>query len=249
MKIELLNGLGIVELINFMGDDLEVVNDAKSSFNRVANALEAKEKRLIGRLTEGITEPQHTSPLRGTVVKFRVSAPLAIARQWYKHHVGSNHTDEQDQWNEQSYRFTKVEPDFYIPDVFHYQDPHNKQAVGDPLPDELQEKVRAIYDRVLNAMVEGYEEMIALGTARDEARGVTPVCLFTSWTWTTSLEAALHFCDLREGHGAQKAIVPYAEAVKDCLRAIAPTVCAEWDKRKARMRKAMELLKEWENQQ
>ena len=183
------------------------------------------------------------------MVKFRVSAPLFLARQIYKHHVASNHTDEQDQWNEQSYRYTQVEPNFYIPDTFYNQSESNKQASGEPLNTEAQEEAKAVYTQALRAIAIAYGKLIDLGVSREQARGISPACLFTTWTWTTSLEAALHFCDLREGHGAQSEIVPYAIAVKDCSRAIAPTVCNEWDKRKARMKRAMELLEIEEQKQ
>lgn len=71
--------IGFIELIDHMGSDLSVVNDARVSFAKESKALNDKDARLINHLIK----EKHWGPFRGVVFKFRVKAPLFIARQWY----------------------------------------------------------------------------------------------------------------------------------------------------------------------
>jgi thymidylate synthase (FAD) len=46
--------------------------------------------------------------------------------------------------------------------------------------------------------------------------------MYTSFTWTCSLQALLHFISLRIGHGAQGEIAPYAKALLELATPVAP---------------------------
>ena len=72
------DGKSRIELIDSMGSDLSVVNDARASFGKVSKMLTEKDIRLINYLIEH----QHFSPLRGVAFKFKVKCPLFVARQW-----------------------------------------------------------------------------------------------------------------------------------------------------------------------
>ena len=67
-----------IELINSMGNDLSIVNDARASFDKTSEKLVEKDIKLINYLIKH----EHTSPFRGVVFKFKVKAPLYICRQW-----------------------------------------------------------------------------------------------------------------------------------------------------------------------
>ena len=67
-----------IELIDSMGNDLSVVNDARASFEKTSEELSEKDTKLINYLIKH----KHTSPFRGVVFKFKVKAPLYICRQW-----------------------------------------------------------------------------------------------------------------------------------------------------------------------
>ena len=104
---------GYVLLKDWMGDDLSPVNDAKVSFDKESSQLGDREKRLITYLADH----QHTSPFRHSVLKFEVYAPLMVARQWWKHVIGSEHGEGYDRltaWNESSRRYITEEPMFLI---------------------------------------------------------------------------------------------------------------------------------------
>lgn len=72
------DNIGYIELIDFMGGDLAIVNDARASYDKQTDTWRDKDERLL----KYLIDHQHWSPLRSTVFKFRVKCPLYIARQW-----------------------------------------------------------------------------------------------------------------------------------------------------------------------
>lgn len=78
---------GKVELIDGMVSHpvLKVVNSARVSFNKEASSLEEKDIKLV----KYLIEHEHFSTLRHSYFSFRVKAPLAVFRQWWKYQIGS----------------------------------------------------------------------------------------------------------------------------------------------------------------
>lgn len=219
------DGISRLQLINWMGDDLDVANDARASFEKISTKLDGKDIKLIHYLVNN----EHTSPLRGVVFKFRVKAPLFVARQWWKHVIASSHNDEQLGWNEKSFRYVPIDtPEFYLPSEFRYQSSSNKQSSEGALEGAVADKAHEVYYNSLMASYEAYQALLGLGVCREQARGVLPPSVYTSWVWTTSLQAILHFVQLRMGHGAQSEIKGYADAMVDILREKVPHTVAAW---------------------
>jgi len=235
------DGKSFIELIDHMGGDLAVVNDARASRAVVSEDLTPGDIKLMSFLLLNLTSPQHTSPLRGTAFKFRVKAPLYVCRQWWKHHIASSHIDEQSQWNERSLRYSKVKDggDYYVPKEFNTQSTTNKQSSAGALSIDSQEYLRGIFDSTAESCWDAYQSLIKAGVSREQARGVLPPCFYTTFTWTVSLQAALNFIDLREGHGAQNEITAYAMALEDLISPLVPNVLYMW---KARKKLIHELL-------
>ncbi|BAQ63460.1 FAD-dependent thymidylate synthase [Geminocystis sp. NIES-3709] len=225
-KDPLKDGKSKIELIDFMGNDLSIVNDARASFEKSSKELNEKDIKLINYL---ITH-NHTSPFRGVVFKFKVKAPLFIARQWYKHIVASNHNDEQLGWNEKSFRYVAIDDsnEFYIPQVFRKQSKNNKQATIGSLDVEDNNLAISIYKQQCEASYKAYSQLLALGVGREQARGVLIPSVYTSWVWTVSLQALLNFIDLRRGEGAQSEIGAYAEAIVELITPIVPIAIQAW---------------------
>ena len=71
---------------------------------------------------------------------------------------------------------------------------------------------------------QAYDALLVAGVSREQARGVLPPCMYTSFVWTCSLQALLHFISLRIGEGAQSEIAAYAEALLKLADPIAPEV-------------------------
>lgn len=221
--------IGKVELVDYMGGDLAIVNAAKSSFDRVSTEVGDPEKKLISYLIR----ENHTSPFRSTVFTFKVKLPLFIARQFWKHIVASSHVDEQVQFNEQSLRYVEIKDDkaeFYIPHSFRLQSKSNRQATLGSLDEGQNLKAMLIYENQCQESYKAYKELIELGVGREQARGVLVPSIYTSCTTTMSLQAVLHFINLRKGEGAQQEIVKYAEAIEDLIKPIVPITMEAWNK-------------------
>jgi thymidylate synthase (FAD) len=96
--------IGFVELLDFMGSDLKVVNAARVSYSRVSQQLDEKDIKLLDFLMRN----KHGSPFEHVAFTFRVKAPLFVVAQWERHRIAS--------YNQQSGRYTQFEPEFYAPD-------------------------------------------------------------------------------------------------------------------------------------
>ena len=68
-----------------------------------------------------------------------------------------------------------------------------------------------------------------MGVSKEQARAILPPAMYTSFVWTCSLQALLHFISLRIGKGAQYEIVSYAEALLELARPIAPEAFAAFE--------------------
>lgn len=211
------DGKSLVMLVDSMGTDLSVVNDARQSFENRSEEWAAKDAKLIGYLArEG-----HTSPFRGVVFKFHVKCPLFVARQWWKHVIACTYVDDQLGWNEKSYRYCSAQDaEFYVPKVFLKQSTSNRQASDGAVED--QDICRSIYEVALREAAFAYEDLLEKGVSKEQARAILPPALYTSFTWTCSLQALLHFISLRERHGAQGEIIAYACALRELAQPLAP---------------------------
>ncbi|MGF1522522.1 MAG: FAD-dependent thymidylate synthase [Leptolyngbyaceae cyanobacterium] len=221
------DGKSRIELISHMGSDLDVVNDARASFERTSEELSEKDVKLINYLLRH----KHTSPFRGVIFKFKVKAPLFVCRQWWKHVIASNHNDEQLGWNEKSFRYVPIDDsnDFYVPNAFREQSKNNKQATEGALDKQEAEKAFKIYAEQCQSSYQAYRTLLDLGVGREQARGVLVPSVYTSWVWTVSLQALLHFVGLRKGKGAQQEIGRYADAISNLIQDIVPETIYAWE--------------------
>lgn len=221
------DGKSRLELIDFMGGDLAVVNDARASYEKVSTELKQKDIDLILFLISH----KHFSPLRGTVFKFRIKAPLFICRQIWKHVVASSHIDDQIQHNEKSYRYRSANDseDYYVPKKFVSQSKVNHQKGAVPLDERNNAIALTEYQELCEASFTSYQKLLDLGVCREQARGILVPTFYTSWVWTVSLQSLLNFIVLRQGEGAQTEIQLYANSLLDLITPIVPYVLAALD--------------------
>lgn len=215
-RIDILNG-GYVILQDYMGSDLSVTNSARVSYNKKKDILDDKDKGLI----DFLAREGHTSPFRHTSLQFEVYVPLYIARQHWKHIIGSGFQDPFVAWNESSRRYITEEPNFYIPhaDEWRSKPENSKQGSGEVLDDST----GGIFTRKLERhILEGeqlYEEAMEAGIAPEQARLFLPAySMFVRYYWTGSLQGIAHFLELRLPGDAQYEIRVLAEAVKELTR-------------------------------
>lgn len=221
---------GYVRVCNIMGTDLDVINAARVSFDKeVSWPLEDKDERLI----EYLVKHKHDSVLRHCAMTFEVYAPLMVARQWYKHAVGSSHIDDQVGWNESSRRYITENEQFYIPRpqdwraVSRDKKQGSEGHVGKDLGAKYTQRLYMLAKEAHNLYLEALDD----GLAPEQARLLLPAyAMYVRWRWTASLNALLHFVSLRKGEGAQSEIMEYADAIADEVSFAFPRTTAAWIK-------------------
>tara|TARA_Y100000592_G_scaffold14198_1_gene20182 strand:+ start:7035 stop:7757 length:723 start_codon:yes stop_codon:yes gene_type:complete len=207
------DGIGRVDYVNHMGDDLTVVNSARVSFGVEKEELDGRDKKLINYLIKH----KHTSTLEHNLITFRFSVPLYVRSQHHRHRTWS--------YNEISRRYTDVNIKFYEPQKFRTQHKSNRQAsnaeelINPELmrkhPEMIHETPHAASDRILQHHEDSlalFDNLIAAGVCREQARGVLPQNLYTEYYGTVNLSNLLKFIDLRTHEGAQWEIQKVAEA-------------------------------------
>lgn len=197
----------------FLGDNA-IVDAARVSIAGVDVRPKSADVKLIRYLYEN----KHTSPFEQVRYKFHVRLPIFVARQWIRHRTGS--------FNEESARYGKLRGDFYVPTVERLmaggQAKKNKQGSGEAIPQELAEKLRRELVAYSHGGYAAYENLLDAGLARELARMVLPVNIYTQWYWTTDLHNLMHFLRLRLHEHAQWEVRQYAEAILPMANHIAP---------------------------
>jgi thymidylate synthase (FAD) len=213
---------GFVELVDSMGSDLTVVNSARVSFGKRKTELSEGDKKLIRYLAEH----KHWSPFRHVQFQFHCKVPEFVARQWYKHVVGIAYTEAatvDHAWNEISLRYVDAsEFHFYTPEGFRRQSENNKQASTDELVSDPDGRLLAEYRNHCQKALDLYHRLLEHGVAREQARGVLPLNIYTEFYWTVSLQALVNFIHLRKHEGAQYEIRLYADALEKLASRVVP---------------------------
>lgn len=215
-KIDVLN-LGYVNLVSTMGNDLEVANAARVSYDKRSelnddSSLKKKDEKLI----DFLWKEEHTSPFRHCVLSFEIYAPLMVARQHWKYAVASTFVDDQNGWNESSRRYITEEPAFYIPtaEMWRSAPENSKQGSGDPVNYGLGIELTMRLFNMIEAAEKDYTHALEMGVCAEQARLFLPAYgMYVRYRWTTSLHGVMHFTQQRMAHDAQVEITEYARAI------------------------------------
>ena len=219
---------GYIRLVNNMGSDLDVVNAARVSFDKEVQELNFSDNKLITFLVK----EKHDACFRHCVMTFEVYAPLMVARQWYKHNVGSTHLDDSMGWNESSRRYITEKEEFYLPSPMEWRSaPENKkQGSGDYLDVSIGAKYHQIMRKQIRKGHMYYQEALADGVAPEQARLLLPAyAMYVRWRWTVSLNGVLHFLSLRLDPHAQWEIQQYAKVVNTMVHQYYPLTTSAWN--------------------
>ena len=215
MKFDLYgDGIGTVEYVQHMGEDITVVNSARVSFGKQKEVMDDQDKKLI----KYLIRHRHTSTLEHNVITFRFVVPLFVRSQHHRHRTWS--------YNEISRRYTAENLRFYEPDSFRTQHKSNRQASNiegliDPVitPDLSDTDYGITASTVIRnhhaESVNLYNTLMSRGVCREQARGVLPQNLYTEYYGTVNLNNLLKFIELRTHEGAQWEIQKVAEACLD----------------------------------
>jgi thymidylate synthase (FAD) len=220
-RLEVLNR-GFVERIDSLGSDLTVVNSARVSFGKRKDTLEASDEKLIGYLARH----RHWSPFRHVQLQFHCKVPEFVARQWYKHVVGIAYSEVptvDHAWNEVSLRYVDASTfDLYEPAVFRQQSTDNKQASSDKAVEDADGALLRGYQEHCKQSLVLYHQLVESGVAKEQARALLPLAIYTEFYWTASLQAVVNFIKLRQHPGAQYEIRVYADAIEELTAAVVP---------------------------
>ena len=227
-KIELYgDGIGHVELVDYLGNDLSVVNSARVSFGKHKTEIEEQDKKLISYLIKH----KHTSTLEHNVVTFRFKVPLFIRSQHHRHRVWS--------FNEISRRYTDFNIEFYEPEAFRPQHESNRQASKDELtnpkmvyhqlPDGASSTASQLVKNHNRSSLRLYSALLEAGVCREQARGVLPQNMYTEYYGTANLNNIFKFMELRTHEGAQWEIQQVAKAVIEIIRDLYPITVGAWE--------------------
>jgi thymidylate synthase (FAD) len=198
---------GFVRLDDAMASDLSVVNAARVSFARRKEEMDDADAGLI----RFLLRERHGTPFEHNAFRFHVRAPIFVAREWFRHRVGS--------FNEFSMRYAKATDDFYVPAREDVRTQVGKpgsytfEEVDPEVAEATREELRAVYESAFAA----YERLVELGVARELARSVLPVGAYTEFFWTVNARSLMNFVSLRAAETAQREIRRYADACERFL--------------------------------
>ncbi len=179
-----------------MGDDMSVIEAARVSTTltsdtlrdtSVAVDLSGKDLGLINYLMRD----RHGTPFEHNAFTFFVEAPIFVFREFMRHRIAS--------YNEESGRYKELNPVFYVPN-----EDRKLIQVGKPGAytfeegtAEQQMMVSNSTKRVAEEAYSEYQRMLEAGVAREVARAVLPVSIYSSMFVTMNARALMNFLSLR----------------------------------------------------
>lgn len=181
-----------VELVKASASDSDVIWAARVS-TAGENSLDdvgADPSRSEG-LINYLARERHGSPFEHTSMTFFVSAPIFVFREFMRHRIAS--------YNEESGRYRELRPNFYIPSKERKLVQVGKTgsySFVDGTDEQYELTVSAIKESCAVAY-ENYKKMLDAGVAREVARVVLPVALYSSMYVTMNARALMNFLSLR----------------------------------------------------
>ncbi|MFG3550125.1 FAD-dependent thymidylate synthase [Streptomyces sp. NPDC047725] len=198
-KIDLRSDI-TVELVKSSATDSDVLFAARVSTvgEQSLDELKKDPERSKG-LINYLMRDRHGSPFEHNSMTFFISAPIFVFREFMRHRVGWS-------YNEESGRYRELQPVFYVPGAERklvQQGRPGKYVFVEGTPEQHELVSRSMEDSYLQAY-RTYQEMLAAGVAREVARSVLPVGLYSSMYATCNARSLMHFLGLRTQHELAK---------------------------------------------
>jgi thymidylate synthase (FAD) len=243
---------GYVKLIDFMGEDADVIRSARMSTGRGfegwgpgevcdncrgrkeegctadCGAFAAGKVKYVkiygdGGLLETMMREKHTTPFEMVELKLEVMAPIMVYREWHRHRTQS--------YSEFSARYAQMPNVHYIPELERIakQSTTNKQGSGEAMdPAFAQEAISDLMNEQ-QSVYQNYDRLVAAGVAREVARINTPVSRYSKMTVKTDLWNWFAFLNLREDPPAQWEIRQFALCVSQIIKCLFPRCHGLWE--------------------
>ncbi len=193
---------GFIRLIDYMGSDESIVQAARVSYG--AGTKKIHEDRGLIRY---LMRHYHTTPFEMCEIKLHVRVPMDCWRQWIRHRTANV--------NEYSTRYSIAIDNAQAtePGEWRLQASGNRQGSAG-FTDEETGKYLTEKERELQKLARDvYEERLAKGIAREQARKDLPLATYTEAYWKIDLQNLLHFLRLRMDAHAQEEIRAYANII------------------------------------
>lgn len=175
-----------VELVDSMASDSAVVKAA-----RVSSGTDSGNPDKDAGLINYLMRDRHGSPFEHNAFTFYIEAPIFVFREFQRHRIAS--------YNEESARYKEMEPVFYTPNLSRNLIQTGKVGSYKFEPGTL-EQLSVVYRETYEAnqaAYDAYEDMLAAGIAREVARGVLPVNIYSSMYVTMNARSLMNFLSLR----------------------------------------------------
>lgn len=180
-----------VELVKASARDSDVVFAARVSTLGEQSLHPAEDDEQSGGLIRFLMRERHGSPFEHSTFTFYVQAPIFVWREHMRHRMCS--------YNEESGRYRQLRPVFYLPSRARNLVQVGKTGAYDFVPgtpeqyDTVNEATRSACANAYAA----YESMLEAGVAREVARIVLPLSVYSSAYVTMNARGLMNFLSLR----------------------------------------------------
>ncbi|MFF9653050.1 FAD-dependent thymidylate synthase [Streptomyces sp. NPDC014622] len=178
-----------VELVKHNARDFDVAMAARvSTIGAEGLDLNLPTEGLINFLMRD----RHGSPFEHTSFTFYIEAPIFVVREFMRHRAGWS-------YNEESGRYKELEPIFYKPADGRPLRQIGKAGKYQFVDGTYQQKrtVSGDIERVSTEAYTTYKRLLDLEVAREVARMVLPVNIYSSFYATCNARSLMHFLSLR----------------------------------------------------
>ena len=181
-----------VELVKASASDADVLFAARVSTKgeQSLEDVDADPSRSAG-LINFLMRDRHGSPFEHNSFTFFVRAPIFVWREHMRHRITS--------YNEESGRYRELEPVFYVPGPDRSLVQEGKPGAYVFVPGTA-EQHRLVDEQVRASCAQAYDAyrtMLEAGVAREVARIVLPVTIYSSAYVTMNARALMNFLSLR----------------------------------------------------
>jgi thymidylate synthase (FAD) len=204
----------------YVEPETRIAQCARISFDNFHQEHRIKEDQALVRY---LYENQHTSPLEMVEFMFEIHCPQFVATHFHRHRTASI--------NEISQRYKEIPDEYYSPDIRRQSITNKQGSIRDEeLANAMLDKVEKMNHRV-DKLLEGYHELIKAGVAKEVSRSYLPRSMYTTMVYKMDANNLLKFLSLRCAPDAQYETQVYANAMKQLVSPLIPTLIKCLDER------------------
>jgi len=184
-----------VELVRSSAHDSDVLFAARVSTQGEKTLEAAQDADLDASRSRGLINflmrDRHGSPFEHNSMTFYVQAPIFVFREFMRHRIAS--------YNEESGRYRELRPVFYVPAPERNLVQVGKTGAYEFVPGTAEQHalVNAEVRASCEAAFASYQRMLDAGIAREVARIVLPLTIYSSMYVTMNARSLMNFLSLR----------------------------------------------------